>query len=455
MKMKKLPVLLICVFVLTLGLSAGEKKAAESKPYWMPNYPEVTAKFINQLREKVKEEKHVKEVCEAIPKMCPEMKDFKKLIYNDPVLRMYFTQMIDQVPAYYKLKGPRGYLQSVCEMLVLMDYILTTAPEFNDTDLVGFPINMLLDWTMGVPAGFTAYRNGKVNKMFRKILNKWKKYLDSEESLYVLNDSPTGWKSKAAIEALKMWEFQYKPKEKYWGFKSWNKFFIRKFKKGMRPMDGKGKKNIIVSACESTVVQIAKDVKKTDWFWVKAQPYSLYDMLAKDKKNKNITIKEHFKKFVKPFIGGVVYQAFLSAKKYHRWHSPVSGEIVAAYVVPGTYYSDAESQGMDPAGPDLSQGYIAHVATRALIYIKAEEPVGLMCFMPIGMGEVSSCFIHQHIKPGHKVVKGEELGYFQYGGSSHCLIFKPGVIKEFRRKDGTPLKIDDDVKVKEMIAITN
>jgi Phosphatidylserine decarboxylase len=33
--------------------------------------------------------------------------------------------------------------------------------------------------------------------------------------------------------------------------------------------------------------------------------------------------------------------------------------------------------------------------------------------------------------PGYHVAKGEELGYFQYGGSTHCLVFRPGAIAEF------------------------
>jgi len=32
------------------------------------------------------------------------------------------------------------------------------------------------------------------------------------------------------------------------------------------------------------------------------------------------------------------------------------------------------------------------------------------------------------------VRKGEELGYFQYGGSTYCLIFRPGVIESFVRQ---------------------
>jgi phosphatidylserine decarboxylase len=51
--------------------------------------------------------------------------------------------------------------------------------------------------------------------------------------------------------------------------------------------------------------------------------------------------------------------------------------------------------------------------------------------VPVGMSEVSSCMIDPKVTPGYHVGKGEELGYFQYGGSTHCLVFRPGAIAEF------------------------
>jgi phosphatidylserine decarboxylase len=98
--------------------------------------------------------------------------------------------------------------------------------------------------------------------------------------------------------------------------------------------------------------------------------------------------------------------------------------------VEGTYYAEAAAEGFDPAGPNNSQGYIAHVATRAIIFIEAEEPaIGLMSLIPIGMAEVSSCVVT--VKEGQKVKKGDQIGYFQFGGSTHCLVFRPGVIADF------------------------
>jgi phosphatidylserine decarboxylase len=369
----------------------------------------------------------------------PVIKEFKALIDSDPTVRMYFTQMIDQVSGYYKHNpNPNIYINSIDQMLYLISNSIDKAPVYDETDLVGFPINAILNWTMGVPAGFTAFRNEKVNSIFKKILDEYGSFLDSPASLSVLNDSPTGWKSKAAMEKLNMDQYQYDPNDAHWGFKSWNDFFTRKLKPGMRPIAEPDNNKVIVSASDSNVYSIQHNVKKVDWFWVKAQPYSLNDMLNNDES------------IVDQFVGGDVYQAFLSATKYHRWHSPVTGTIKKAYIKQGTYYSGTESHGMDPGSPNFSQGYIAHVATRAIIYIEADDPkIGLIIVMPIGMAEVSSCVIPDKIKPGYRIRKGEELGYFQYGGSTYCLIFRSGVIKRFEVQEG------NDVKMGQTIAIAN
>jgi len=369
----------------------------------------------------------------------PVMKEFKVLIDSDPTVRMYLTQMIDQVPVYYKHNPqPNIYINSIEQMLYLINNAIDKAPVYNESDLVGFPINAILNWTMGVPTGFAAFRNEKVNLIFKKILDEYGSFLNTPASLSVLNDSPTGWKSKSAMKKLNMEQYLYNPNDQHWGFKSWNDFFTRKFKPGVRPISEPNNNKVIVSACDSNVYNIQHNVKKVDWFWVKSQPYSLNDMLNNDES------------VVDKFVGGDVYQAFLSAFKYHRWHSPVTGRIKKAYIKQGTYYSGTESQGMDPGSPNVSQGYIAHVATRAIIYIEADDPqIGLIVVMPVGMAEVSSCVILDKIKPGYRIRKGEELGYFQYGGSTYCLILRPGVIKRFEVHEGT------DVKMGQTIAIAN
>src|SRR5665811_1985960 len=91
-----------------------------------------------------------------------------------------------------------------------------------------------------------------------------------------------------------------------------------RFRDGARPVAASDDDNVIVAACESTPFSIRTGVKRRDEFWLKTQPYSLQDMLADDE-------------VVEEFVGGTVYQAFLSATNYHRWHSPVAGTIAVSY----------------------------------------------------------------------------------------------------------------------------
>jgi phosphatidylserine decarboxylase len=353
----------------------------------------------------------------------PVIEEFRDRIESDPVLFMYFMQMFEQQPRFPPPPGSGDVkIKDYHQMLVVMNHVLTTAPTYNTTGMVGFPINAILDFPMITPAGLSAFVMQKVNSMLCKVLKAWARFLDSEDSLYVLNEDHDGWLSPDARKVLHLDEFVTDPDKPFLGFKSWNDFFIREFKPGMRPVASPDDESVIVSACESAPYAIQDPVKEHDTFWLKAQPYSLRHLL-----------NGHF---VDQFSKGTVYQAFLSAKQYHRWHSPVTGIIRKLILVPGTYYAEAASEGFDPAGPNDSQGYIAHVATRALIFIEADNPaIGLMCVVPIGMAEVSSCLLvgsdGAPLKEGQRVKKGDQIGYFQFGGSTHCLVFRPGVISAF------------------------
>jgi phosphatidylserine decarboxylase len=347
----------------------------------------------------------------------PVIAEFQELIDTDPVVRMYVSEMIAQVPRSRHYS--KRHLRSVPQLLRLINEVLTMAPEYSSDAMIMLPLGAILDWTMATPAGFAAYRDRRINDMFRKILGVWCDFLSGPDSRYVLNDAPSGWKSEAARKAIGIGQFQHDPDDKYWGFKSWNDFFTRRLAEGARPVAAPDDDSVIVSACESTPYGLTTDVRLQDQFWLKSQPYSLKDMLANDES-------------AAEFVGGTVYQAFLSATNYHRWHSPVAGTIVRAFVAEGTYYSEPDSEGADATEPKNAQSYLAHVAARAVILIQADNPaIGLVAFVPVGMSEVSSCLIDPQITPGYHVAKGEELGYFQFGGSTHCLVFRPGVIQDF------------------------
>lgn len=198
-------------------------------------------------------------------------------------------------------------------------------------------------------------------------------------------------------------------------------FFTRQLQDNARPVAFPDDDSVIANCCESKVYNLAHNVKLRDTFFAKGQPYSILDMMAHDP-------------LAHQFAGGTIYQAFLSALSYHRWHSPISGTVKRAFVQDGTYFSEPLFEGVgdpsnteiDPTGLPLAQGYLSALATRAIIVIEADnKDLGLVTFIGIGMDEVSTCEIT--VKEGGRIEKGQELGMFHFGGSSHCLIFQKGV----------------------------
>jgi phosphatidylserine decarboxylase len=377
------------------------------------------------------------------------------MIEEDTRIYLLFSSMFEQLPHKKPYnKDPTGHRQirDSDHMLRVLNHLLSTAPSWSNfsesVGLVGLPINALLDWPMGTKSGFAVFLDPKVNAMLKKVLNAWKEYLESPASVGVLDENSSGWFSdtgrKELAKTANVGETSYSfedmficdPSAKYHGFKSWDDFFTRLFKPGIRPVAGPDNPDVIVNSCESTPFNVAYGVKARDKFWNKGQPYSVSDMLAHDE-------------LTEQFVGGIVYQAFLNALSYHRWHSPVTGRILKAYVQDGTYFSEPlfeefdENQGAGKEGEVTGQGYITATATRAIIFIEADNPaVGLMAFLGVGMAEVSSCDIT--VKEGQHVEKGDQIGMFHYGGSTHCLLFRKGVdvggFPDTSRQENVPVR---------------
>jgi len=216
----------------------------------------------------------------------PVIQEVQKVIEEDPALYMIFITMFKEIPAKYKLPI-RGHLsskwrkvQDYVHMLQLFNYILTTAPAFNESGMVGVPINAVLDAPMGTKAGNAAFLNPKVNAMFKNMLDEWARFLGSFDSTSVLHDKKDGWFSPNALEAMRRasrgsekWKFKDEyicdPKAPHYGFTSWDDFFIRRFKDGARPVAHPDDNNVIVNACESAPYAISHNVKSMDRFWIK------------------------------------------------------------------------------------------------------------------------------------------------------------------------------------------
>jgi len=194
------------------------------------------------------------------------------------------------------------------------------------------------------------------------------------------------------------------------GWLTFNQFFARQVRPGKRPIDGLCDDNVIVSAADS-VFHGQWEINEDSEITVKGVKWSLYELLD------GSPFQDRFK-------GGIYIHSYLSAHDYHRFHVPVRGIIREVRNIPGRVILDVirkEDGSLDMTDGDTYQ----FTQARGLIII--ESPTGLVAVLPIGMGQVSSVNLTAQV--GTTLAKGEEFGYFTFGGSDIIVIFEADKVK--------------------------
>ncbi|CAE6446981.1 unnamed protein product [Rhizoctonia solani] len=338
--------------------------------------------------------------------------DFQELIETDKNIYYGFTQMFQQASGLAGVSSARDYK----EMLQCINYAIQRAPRYERGEYATHSIYRVLDKVMCTPAGLATLANPLVNAQLNKIFNVWGHFLSSSMSRLVLTFDEDGWFGPMALEDMPDFfdTFLCDQNAPYCGFKSWDDYFTRQIRPGARPVECLEDNSVINSACESTVYCIATNVKERDSFWLKGQRYSLRDMFHDDP-------------FTNLFVGGTILQCFIRAVNYHRWHSPINGRVIKTRMIPGVYFSQSpQASNGSQTDPISSQRFLTAISTRALVFIESDNPhIGLTCFMAVGMIDVSTCDIQ--VNPGDRVTKGQDIGMFHFGGSTYCMLFRPGV----------------------------
>jgi phosphatidylserine decarboxylase len=116
--------------------------------------------------------------------------------------------------------------------------------------------------------------------------------------------------------------------------------------------------------------------------------------------------------------------SYLSAHDYHRFHVPVRGVVREVRNIPGRVILDVIKK--EDGSLDMTDGDTYQLTQqRGLIII--ESPLGLVAVLPIGMGQVSSVNLTAQV--GATLAKGEEFGYFTFGGSDIIIMFEANKVK--------------------------
>lgn len=186
-------------------------------------------------------------------------------------------------------------------------------------------------------------------------------------------------------------------------FTSFNDFFYRKLKPEARPVDPA--EDSVVFPADGRHLGFAK-ASGIEGVFVKGQRFDLQKLLGDEE-------------LAERFENGAAIFSRLCPVDYHRFHFPAAGVPGNARLINGPLFS------VNPLALRNRLG-ILWENKRFITEIESEQ-FGRMLVLQIGATNVGS--VNLTYVPTRPVHKGEEKGYFAFGGSAIFTIFEPGRVK--------------------------
>lgn len=179
-------------------------------------------------------------------------------------------------------------------------------------------------------------------------------------------------------------------------FNSFNEFFTRELKPDSRMIDTNS--TVVVSPADGKILAYA-DISSTD-FIVKGYRFDVSTFLDNDE-------------LADEFQDGSLIVIRLAPNDYHRFHFPLGGKVTATSKVEGDYYS---------VNPIALREMVEIFCLNKREFAVIENPV----FGKVIMAEVGATMVGSIIQTYSNgfVEKGEEKGYFEFGGSTVVLLFE-------------------------------
>lgn len=186
-------------------------------------------------------------------------------------------------------------------------------------------------------------------------------------------------------------------------YRSFNEFFYRRLKPEARPVDADP--NAVVFPADARHLGFP-DASKIDGVFVKGQRFDLARLLGDAE-------------LANRYTHGTVVLSRLCPVDYHRFHFPVAGNPSETVMLNGPLYS------VNPIALRRNLAYLWE--NRRTLTMLATERIGTVLMLEIGATNVGS--IVQTFTANTPAAKGDEKGYFEFGGSSTLLLFEPGRVQ--------------------------
>lgn len=186
-------------------------------------------------------------------------------------------------------------------------------------------------------------------------------------------------------------------------YRSFNEFFFRKLKPEARPIEPDEADVVFPADGRHLGFQKASEIEGV---FVKGQKFDLPTLLGDAGLAAN-------------YADGALVLSRLCPVDYHRFHFPVAGVPGQTRLIEGPLFS------VNPIALRQKLSYL-WTNKRTVTLLKTERFGTVIC-MEIGATCVGT--IQQTYTAGRPVAKGEEKGYFAFGGSSTLTLFEPGTVR--------------------------
>ncbi|KZT02970.1 uncharacterized protein LAESUDRAFT_660698, partial [Laetiporus sulphureus 93-53] len=195
-------------------------------------------------------------------------------------------------------------------------------------------------------------------------------------------------------------------------YSCFNDFFHRRLKPGARPVQNADVPGTVCAAAADSRLIVYPTIDLARKFWIKGTHFTVPHLLGVPPESEE----------ARAFEGGSLASFRLALADYHRFHSPIDGTIGDVREIKGEYYT-VNPQAVNEPGFDVFTAN--HRAVLHMTHAASGKPIA---FVAIGAMLVGS--IHFTCPPqGRSVSRGDELGYFAYGGSTVVVLFPPGLIE--------------------------
>ncbi len=208
-------------------------------------------------------------------------------------------------------------------------------------------------------------------------------------------------------------------------YKTFNEFFYRKLKPGSREPESQNPGILLSPAdCRATVFPT---VHKAQEIWIKGRQFTLRKLLSGCPQQSQ---------FTENLSSIAIFR--LAPQDYHRFHSPCEGVIGKIHYISGEYYT---------VNPMAVRTKLDVFGENVRCVVPITSPVfGTILYIAVGAMMVGSIIFT--CKEGDTISRGQEMGYFKFGGSTIILliphqkiIFDSDLIKNSDEMVETLLKV--------------